>query len=113
MDKPVMKPTQQDQIVQISEPSLGPVDNVMDLKPLVVSTSRFLASTTVTMMNKTSQPSGNAPTVSTDTDDDTAVGDDGFEDTITGKSSCSVVGDETTRPQFMDTRLVVFSKEGI
>ncbi len=52
VDKTVMKTTEKDQIVQISGPSLGPVSNVMNLKPALVSTSAELAPPAVTMMSQ-------------------------------------------------------------
>ncbi|MCZ6456679.1 MAG: hypothetical protein O6650_05455, partial [Actinobacteria bacterium] len=63
VDKPVMKPAEQNQVVQIGGPTVGPVLNVVDLDPSGVGTSDPLAVSTVTMGYQSSQPAGNRPTV--------------------------------------------------
>ena len=105
VDKPVMKPAEEGQIVQIGGSAFRPVDNVMDLKPVGVVASVEPTGSTVTVGYQSSQPSGNSPTVSSDPDDLGTVGDDGFEDTVTGESLCGLVGNQSTRPQFGDTRI--------
>ena len=54
-------------------------------------------------MNQSSQPSGNGAGVSTHTNDATAVGDHGFNNTVTGQSSCGLVGDQSPGTKFGDT----------
>ena len=49
VDKPVMKPAEQNQVVQVGGTALGPVLNVMDLDPSGVGTSDPLAVSAVTM----------------------------------------------------------------
>ena len=49
VDKPVMKPAEQNQVVQVGGPTVGPVLNVVDLDPSGVPTSGELAGPPVTM----------------------------------------------------------------
>ncbi len=73
VNKPVMKPTEKYQIVQVGGPGLRPVDDVVGLKHFVVATSRVLTLSAVPVDHKSSQPSGNGPIVPTDTDDDSGL----------------------------------------
>ncbi len=61
VNKPVVKPAEEDQIVEIGCPAFRPVEDVMNLKPIPVVASVKPAGPTVTMMNQSSQPSGNRP----------------------------------------------------
>ncbi len=54
VDKPVVKPAEEDQIVQIGGSAFRPVDNVVNLKPLFVGTPGEHTGSTVTMMNQPS-----------------------------------------------------------
>jgi hypothetical protein len=54
MNKPVVKPAEEDQIVQIGGSAFRPVDNMMNLKPVVVVTSVKHTGSPVTMMNQPS-----------------------------------------------------------
>lgn len=103
VNKPVMEPAEQNQIVQIGGPTLGPVLDVVDLEPACVPTPDPLASPPVAVVDESSQPAGDGPAVSSHTDDDTAVGDDGFENTVTGESSRCFVGNESRVGQLGDT----------
>ncbi len=53
VNKPVMKPTEKDQVVQVGGPTLRPVLNVMNLQPFGVSTAGKRAGPPVTVMNQT------------------------------------------------------------
>ena len=44
VDKPVMKPAEQNQVVQVGGPTVGPVLDVVDLQPACVATADPLAS---------------------------------------------------------------------
>ena len=92
VDKPVMKPAEQNQVVQVGGPTVGPVSNVVDLDPSSVGTSDPLAVSAVTMGYQSSQPAGDGPAVFSDTDHNTAVGDNSFENTVTGESPGCFVG---------------------
>jgi hypothetical protein len=54
VEVPVVKPAEEDQIVQIGGPAFRPVDNVMNLKPVGVVTSGEHTGSSVTMMNQPS-----------------------------------------------------------
>ena len=49
VDKPVMKPAEQNQVVQVGGPAVGPVLNVVDLDPSGVPTSGKPTVSAVTM----------------------------------------------------------------
>ncbi len=54
VEVPVVKPAEEDEIVQIGGSAFRPVNNMVDLKPVGVVTSGEPADPTVTMMNQTS-----------------------------------------------------------
>ncbi len=103
VNKPVMKPTEKDQVVQVGGPTPGPVLNVVNLQPFAVPTSDPLAPPPVTMGYQSSQPSGDGAGVSTHTDHLGTVGDHGFNHTVTGQSLCRLVGNQSSVSQLGDT----------
>lgn len=59
VDKPVVKPTQQDQIVEIGFVTLAPGDDVVNLQPVGVVTTMESALAPIAVMDLPTQPSRN------------------------------------------------------
>ncbi len=51
VNKPVVKPTEKDEIVQIGGPAFRPVEDVMNLKPMFVVTSVESTRPSITVMD--------------------------------------------------------------
>ncbi len=103
VEKPVVKTAEEDQIVQVGAASLGPVLDVVDLQPACVLTPGKLASPVIAVVDESSQPAEDGSAVSSDTDHNTAVGDNSFENTVTGESSGCLVGNQSRVGQLGDT----------
>lgn len=107
MEKAVVEAADEDEIVQVGGPSLGPGLDVMDLKPAGVAASGMLAVATVTVVDELPEPSRNPSGPSTDTDGHSVRPGDGSDGCITGKSLCRLVGDDGTVVQLGDAPLAV------
>lgn len=102
MDEPVVKPAKNNQVVQVGLSALAPGNDVVDLEPPGVVAPWMPALASVTMMDKTSQPSWNDSASTTDTDRHTAVGDHRFDNTVTGQPFRRVIWNQIPTVQLGD-----------
>jgi hypothetical protein len=102
VNKPVVKPTEKDEIVEIGGASIGPVLDVMGLHPSDAVTSDPPA-VMIPGFDQPSQPAGDRPTVSTHSDHDVVPMDGDFDHGVTGETSSGLVGDHRTPGYLGDT----------
>ncbi len=95
VNKPVVKTTQQDQIVEVGGSTLSPMLDVMDLYPSAVLASRELTHG-VSIMDHTTQPAGNDAAVATNANHLWAVMNDRFDHGVTTQTLCGLIGNQCT-----------------
>ena len=101
VEEPVVVPAQQDQIVQVGGPTVGPMFDVVAVDVADPSTSGELTAT-VPGPELTTQPAGNGPGPAADAEDLTVVVDRGLHDRITRQPACRLIGEDRSRFQFGD-----------
>jgi hypothetical protein len=102
VDEAMVISAEQDQILQIGETEIGPMFAVMDVEEVSFRTAGEPAAS-IPEPELPSQPGGDEPGPASDTEDPAMIGDDTFDEAITGQSSGGFAGDDRTGCRFGDT----------